>query len=115
MNATSCFSPKCSVENLLDTTYHTYWASANTEATITVTLDKEKTFDIIVLQEYIPLGQRISRFHVVCGDKRIDATTIGYKRILRLPEPVTTDLITIVIDSAFAPPILNRISIHSSK
>ncbi|MBO4606415.1 MAG: alpha-L-fucosidase [Prevotella sp.] len=101
--------------NLLDTNYHTYWATDSLQATITLELKHPKTFDIIVLQEYIPLGQRVCNFHVICGNQRIDGTTIGYKRILRLPEPITTDRITVVIDSVLAPPVLNRISLHLTK
>jgi alpha-L-fucosidase len=115
IKATSEFGSQYTAENLLDTAYHSYWASVDSRATITIKLDKKKTFDIIVLQEYIPLGQRVSRFHVECGGKRFDATTIGYKRIVRLSESVTTDLITVIIDSSLAPPILNRISLHRSK
>ena len=115
IKATSEFGSQYTAENLLDTAYHSYWASVDSGATITIKLDKKKTFDIIVLQEYIPLGQRVSRFHVECGGKRFDATTIGYKRIVRLSESVTTDLITVIIDSSLAPPILNRISLHRSK
>lgn len=99
-------------QNLTDTAYHRYWAAADTQATVTLKLDGSKTFDLIVLQEYIPLGQRVSRFHVECGGQRLEGTTIGYKRILRLPEAVTTDRLVLVIDSAFAAPVLNRIALY---
>ena len=45
----------------------TYWAPSDDSSgpwTLTVSLDGEKTFSRIVLQEYIPLGQRIAEFTI---------------------------------------------------
>lgn len=50
------------------------------------------TFNRLLLQEYIPLGQRVSAFSVKYRDEKnrkwteaVHATTIGYRRILRFP------------------------------
>ena len=68
----------------------TYWATNDgvTKASITIEFDIPTEINRILLQEYIPLGQRVQNFIVevqVDGHwEEIDRqTTIGYKRILR--------------------------------
>ena len=69
-----------------------------------------------MLQEYIPLGQRVARFHIdyLNGDgqwvKLAEATTIGYKRIL-LTDTVSTKALRITIDEADACPVLNALGL----
>ncbi|HNW22274.1 MAG TPA: glycoside hydrolase family 29, partial [Bacteroidales bacterium] len=81
-------------------------------------LGKEENFSALMLQEYIPLGQRIARFIVEYADPEEDrwlllaqGTTIGYKRLFRFPA-VTSDKIRISILEADAPPLLNAIAIY---
>ena len=109
--------------NVLDTAYHTYWAATTTRDTLYIGMPDPKQFDIIMLQEYIPLGQRVAAFHVECWQPQADSgrwvtvahgTTIGYKRLLRIPE-TTTGRMRIVFDSAFAAPVINRIALFNSK
>jgi alpha-L-fucosidase len=46
-------------------------------------LKREKSFNRLVLQEYIPLGQRVDSVRVFAdGELIAQATTVGYKRIL---------------------------------
>ena len=115
-------------ENVLDTAYNTYWAALNKKAQIDIVLDSFTTFDIIVIQEYIPLGQRIYDVQLAIneGDRMyaqttLDyplCTTVGYKRIICLDEvlgyPVRTDRIILTF-RADAPPIINRIALYNSK
>ena len=109
--------------NVLDTAYHTYWVAATTRDTLYIGMPDPKPFDIIMLQEYIPLGQRVAAFHVECWQPQEDSgrwvtvahgTTIGYKRLLRIPE-TTAGRMRIVFDSAFAAPVINRIALYNSK
>ncbi|MBP5218251.1 MAG: discoidin domain-containing protein, partial [Bacteroidales bacterium] len=85
----------------------------NTKATLTFTLAGEKTFNRILLQEYIPLGQRVKAFtvEVLIPDgswKEVASeTTIGYKRIV-LTDKVTATAVRIRIDESLACPVLNR-------
>lgn len=60
-----------------------------------------------MLQEYIPLGQRVKAFSVYCLqgknwvklNQKEETTTIGYKRILRF-DKVKTNGLRIVFDDA---------------
>ncbi len=77
-------------QNANDGDPETYWATDDsvTRATITIDLEKPTEVNRILIQEYIPLGQRVKRFIL---DAEIDGkwreidgqTTVGYKRILR--------------------------------
>lgn len=62
-----------------------------------INLSSVKTFDILVLQENIINGQKVERFEVEAfvdnkWEKITEATTIGYKRILRFPNVTTQRL-----------------------
>ena len=104
--------------NVIDTNYHTYWAVPDSCLTPTLTLafDHPVTFNRIMLQEYIPLGQRVEAFRVeTFSDSKgwqtlIHATTIGYKRIL-LTSRCTARTVRIVFDSTRACPVINRVGL----
>jgi len=78
---------------VLDGDYKTYWSSAAGERNASLELDfgKPKSFNRILIQEYVNLGQRVSAFTV---EKEVEGkwlplaqgTTIGYTRILRVPD-----------------------------
>ena len=106
-------------DNVLDTAYHTYWAASSTADTLYVGMPDPQDFDIIMLQEYIPLGQRVAAFHVECWQLGgwvtiAEGTTIGYKRLLRFPT-VSAHRLRIVFDSVQAAPVINRIALFNSK
>ncbi len=110
--------------NVLDTAYHTYWAATAKEANLTLALDSVAEFDIIVIQEYIPLGQRVTSVGLAIdeGDGIYPqttpdhplCTTVGYKRIVRLDAPMRTDRLVFTF-RALAPPVINRIALFNSK
>ena len=107
--------------NILDGDYDSYWAAPDgiNEAVLTFDLGAEKTFNRILLQEYIPLGQRIKAFtiKVLTADgswKEIASeTTIGFKRIVPV-ETVTTSKIEVDV-SSFASPIINNFGLFMDK
>lgn len=89
---------------IADGNKQTYWATADgvNQATLEVDLKSPKTFDIISLQEYIPLGQRIEGFNIEIfeknGWKQVYAgTSIGAKRLVKLDQPATTNKLKINI------------------
>ena len=103
--------------HVTDTHYHRYWAVADTCLTPTITLsfDHPVTFNRVMLQEYIPLGQRVERFEVevLSGNEwrpLSHATTIGYKRILLTPE-TTASAVRVRFVKCRACPVINRIAL----
>ena len=82
-------------------------------------LGEAKTFDHVVLGETIEKGQRISRFHVEAENEdgtwiRIaEATTIGYKRILKV-EPTTSSRVKVVIEESKNPPLISEVGLYFS-
>ena len=100
------------VSNLNDGTNTTYWATTDdaTTTTITLTYKQPVTFNRLVLQEYIALGQRVKAFNVEVLEqgawKQIASeTTIGHKRILRLKDYTTTQVRINILDVKAAPVI----------
>jgi alpha-L-fucosidase len=70
----------------------------------------------VVLQEYIPLGQRVSKFSVDVwvdgGWKKVaDETTIGYKRILKI-DPVQTGKVRVNIEESKACPVISNVEVY---
>lgn len=70
----------------------------------------------VVIQEYIRLGQRVKAFNVEAredGDWRplVSATTIGYKRILRV-DPIRADKIRINITASRACPVISNVDVY---
>ena len=113
-------------KNVLDTSYNTYWAATTNEPYITIELDTVREFDIIVIQEYIPLGQRVTMVNLYGeeGDGMYPwtipddplCTTVGYKRIIRHDNNGfwCTNKIKLHL-YADAPPVINRIALYNSK
>lgn len=109
--------------NVTDTSYHTYWAAKGKKAELTLELDSVTEFDIIVIQEYIPLGQRVTSVELNIGQGygiyphttpiQPLCTTVGYKRIVRLDHPISTNRLVFTFQ-ALAPPVINRIALYNS-
>lgn len=105
---------------LTDKNWETYWTPSGTDTTGNVTLhfDEPVTFDRLVLQEYIQIGQRIASFRIeTSGGKGwtelARGTTIGYKRILLTPE-TTTKKLKLVIDHSYGRPAISNLSLFLS-
>ena len=103
-----------------DGDYETYWAAPEGDCTpcICLSFPGEVCFDRIVLQEYIPLGQRVEAFTAEAltpgGWERIaSGTTIGYKRIL-LTGPTLARKLRITINAALGSPVLSEVGIYKS-
>ena len=101
-------------QNLLSEEYDKYWAVDDSvkTASFVVTLPQARTFNRVQLQEYIPLGQRVSAFSIEAlaedGSWQLIAreTTIGYKRIVHVPTTTTT-AVRVNIEESEACPVLN--------
>lgn len=95
VTATNTRGKSYSASKITDGKYDTYWATEDgvTQASVTIKLPRTQKVNRLLLQEYIPLGQRVAEFNVEIGTKGVfkpivfnePTTTIGYKRILRFP------------------------------
>lgn len=112
--------PAYAPENLLSPDYDAYWATDDGVlcAAIELTLPSPVRFDRIMLQEYIPLGQRVYEWKASYYDDANDAwkplcdgTTVGYKRIVAF-DPVTAGRIRIEITGSLACPVLNAVGLY---
>ncbi len=109
-----------SAEKAIDKDLQTYWAAKDSSLPVSLTIDlgEEKTFDRLLLQEPIRLGQRVSQFKVWVeqgGSWKVltEGTTIGYKRVLR-PQAVTASKIKVEINAANNRPALSNIAMFKA-
>ena len=117
--ATSARGGNFKAQNILNNEYDSFWAAPDnvTEASITIDLKGEKTFNLIQIQEYISLGQRVKSFTIeVLGNdgqwtELASETTIGYKRIIPIAETIASK-IRFNITGAYACPALNGFALY---
>ena len=106
-------------EKILDAAYDDYYAAAEgeNEVTLEFVLPSPVEFNRLMLQEYIPLGQRICSFTIEVKEDGLwrewgegVKSTVGYKRII-LGESVRTDAVRLSV-KALAPPLLNGFGLY---
>lgn len=124
-NLTSSASIKVSngksAKALVDSNYDTYWTTVSakdTTAEIVFTFPQQQTFDVLLLQENIKIGQRIENFVAEYWDGKewvqfADGTTVGYKRLLRF-SPVSTDKVRVKILSSRLNPTLSEVGFYKT-
>lgn len=118
VSASSNRGCRFSASKVLDSDYDSYWAAKDgqTSASLTLSLDGEKTFNRVMIQEYIPLGQRVEKFTIEAltaeGWKTIASeTTVGYKRIVLVPETTASE-IRINFVSCLACPVISTVGLY---
>ncbi|MBS3771863.1 MAG: alpha-L-fucosidase [Bacteroidales bacterium] len=109
-----CFSGS----HLTDTSFSTVWApeQGTVESSVELAFSKSIAPRRILIQENINYGQRVREFAV---DIRLNGqwktvrngTTIGYKRIMKLPGE-DIDRLRVRIEDAKASPVLSRIALY---
>jgi len=104
-----------SAMNLTDNDFNTYWAAAEgkSNAVLEIDLGETLSLDHVVMQEYIPLGQRINKFSIAIKSGEnwqqvAEGTTIGLKRIVNFDE-VSTNAIQLTVNTTGKEPILASI------
>lgn len=105
-------------DNVTDSDPDTYWATSDDITSGDVIIDLEKNTEVnrIVIQEYIPLGQRVQEFNVSAlqdGEwvRLIDGTTIGHKIIRKFPVVKTSKIKFSVVRSK-ACPVISTIELY---
>jgi alpha-L-fucosidase len=103
---------------MLDGKSSTHWTTSETDtaAVIEFQLKSPKSFDVLLLQENIRLGQRIEKFVVEYRQGTnwkplTEGTTVGYKRLLQFPQ-VSAKAIRIRILSSRLNPTLAEVGLY---
>lgn len=106
--------------NVNDGNRETYWTTDDniTNASIEIDLKEPVEFNRFLVQEYITLGQRVQKFKVealVENDWNLLAseTTIGYKRILKLPT-VKTSKVRFTVMQSKASPLISNVELYNA-
>jgi alpha-L-fucosidase len=118
-------SPTYAAAMVADGDYETYHATddAVTTSTIEVDLGSVQEIDGFIIQEYIPLGQRIEAYSIECWvdgqwSEVFAGKTIGYKRIILEGYASTKDVsfpatnkVRLKIKSALACPLISTFQV----
>jgi alpha-L-fucosidase len=103
----------------IDGDWESYWAAPDgvTTATLELSFPQPITFDVVMLQEQIRLGQRMEAWHVDALDSTTGqwnrvakGTTVGYKRLERI-SPVTASGVRFAIDQSLACPVISEVGL----
>jgi alpha-L-fucosidase len=107
-------SGRYSAGNTIDSELDTYWTADDRDknGSIVYYLPGKETFNCFMVQEYIPLGQRVSKFSVDVWQNGTwstvaEGSTIGYKKLVRFPM-VTAAKIRFNIERAMACPVISE-------
>ena len=106
---------------VLDGNRDTYWSAPDGVTTPSLTLDlpPNRSFDLIRIREYLPLGVRVTRFAVdaeVNGrwQQLAEHECISAQRIIRLPAPITAKRVRLRIVEAPVACAISEVSLFKS-
>ena len=104
----------------IDDDKETYWTmdDGQTTGSLTIDLGGEKNFDVVSIEEYIKLGQRISEFKVEVFSNGIwkdfgKGYTIGAKRLVR-GSSVKASKVRITIEESLDTPLINNVEVYKA-
>ncbi len=104
--------------NLLDGDAATYWTTDDTVTTADIEVDfgSEVTFNVVSASEFIKLGQRIKSWAVEAfkagkWEQVAKGTTVGYKRMFRIPDTKASKIRIRILDS-FECPMLHSLNVY---
>ncbi|WP_285743066.1 alpha-L-fucosidase [Lentzea sp. NBRC 105346] len=106
-------SPGSAVDGNADTS----WKLAGTTGSLTLDLGSARTFNVINVQEDMAVGMRtqsfaVDRWNGATWVQVATDTTVGYKKLVRLPAPVTTSRVRLRITGSRAAPAIATFSLH---
>lgn len=112
-------SDQYQASNITDGDKNTYWTTDDEikSSNLEIYFDSVKTVKYVIIQEYIPLGQRVKSFTIsILQDETwepiYNSTTIGYKRIVKIDQPLNANGIRIRIDDAKACPVISNVEVY---
>ncbi len=115
--ATNTRGRACSAKNAIDGDLGTYWAADDDVLVASLELDFGEPTEInaILIQEYIPLGQRVRSFSIEAlvndvFDQVATGVTVGNRRIVRF-KTISTEKLKININ-AKACPLISNIEVY---
>ena len=122
IKASNVRDKKCyGTQHLTDENYDSYWATEDgvSAATLELSLKGTQRVNRIMLQEYIPLGQRVKKFHLEYQTNskwqpvqiKEATTTIGYKRLLRF-QTIRTSKLRICFEESRGPLCINELGAY---
>jgi len=105
------------LSRMTDGLRNTYWLSPGVKAEVVVDLARNRTFNVVRLREYLPLGQRIDGFAVDQWNggqwkEFATGTSVGSSRLIRT-QKITTSKIRVRVTAAAAPPAISEIGIFT--
>jgi alpha-L-fucosidase len=116
--ASSERGPAHTAAKVLDGDRDTYWACRDGAVApeLILTLAGARTFDVVRLREYLPLGQRVGRFALDAWEGRgwreiAQHQSIGAQRLVRLDAPITTARVRLRILEAPAGPAISELAL----
>ncbi|PIN09602.1 Alpha-L-fucosidase [Handroanthus impetiginosus] len=106
-------------QNVLEEGIYSYWAPDEARSNWILYLDFQEviTFNVLMVQEPIQMGQRIIAFHLEVLNEEgkwkvaTKGTTVGYKRLLLFPS-VKTSHLRLIVDRSRADPLISYIGIY---
>jgi len=106
-------------ENLLDGRRETYWATDDKVTTPELVLDfgRPVMFNVVSLQEYLPLGQRVDGFALDQWQEGkwvefASGTSIGNRRLVRT-KPVQSERLRVRVTKAAVCPSLSEVGVYA--
>ncbi|KAM7527985.1 hypothetical protein LguiB_031395 [Lonicera macranthoides] len=111
--------PRFSSQRVLEEGIYTYWAPNKNQTHWTLYFDfnEKVTFNLLLVQEPIQMGQRIIAFHLDIlksngkWEQVMNGTTIGYRRLLLFPK-VDSSQLRFIIDKSRADPLISYLGIY---
>lgn len=111
--------PRFAARHAVDGDPATYWTpgGGGAAASLVVELGRTVRFDRVVLEEHLPLGQRVRSFGIdvrrgMDWERVATGTTIGNKRILILGEPVEGEALRLEVLDGKAAPALENLELY---
>lgn len=118
--ATSTRASNFAPNKAIDRDVTTFWAPEQgvVSSELVVNFDKPITFNRVLMQEYIALGQRVKNYEIqalINNDWQVvhKGETIGYKTIVRL-NPLEANAIRLVINQALAEPLIASFEVYNA-